>query len=127
MSGELGGAEAELAERHAGDRGEGEHREEREGAGDEESQASVVRNRHGEQHVGEEPEAEGHPAGRGRWRCEPGPPARPASHGLAGSTSQPRIKVRGWDGRGAGKHRRGVAGVQPFLVLFGFRRPVPTS
>ena len=66
VSGELGGAEAELAERHAGDRGEGEHREEREGAGGEESQASVVRNRHGEQHVGEEPEAEGHPAGSGR-------------------------------------------------------------
>ncbi|TEA28763.1 hypothetical protein DBR06_SOUSAS24510020 [Sousa chinensis] len=65
VSGELGGAKAELAERHAGDGGEGEDGEEYEGAGDQESQASVVRGRHGEQHVGQEPEAERHPAGRG--------------------------------------------------------------
>lgn len=65
VSGELGGAKAELAERHAGDGGEGEDGEECEGACDQESQASVVRDRHGEQHVGEEPEAERHPAGRG--------------------------------------------------------------
>lgn len=64
MSGEFGGAEAELAKRHAGDRGEGEDREEREGAGDEESQASIVRDRHGKQQVGEEPEAERRPAER---------------------------------------------------------------
>lgn len=57
------GAQAEPAESHAGDRGEGEDSEESEGAGGEERQASVKWGRHGKQHVGEDPEAERYPAG----------------------------------------------------------------
>jgi hypothetical protein len=59
---EDGGAQAEVAERHAGNRGEGEDTEEREGTGGEQSQASVEWGGHGEQRIGDDPEAECHPA-----------------------------------------------------------------
>lgn len=62
MRREDGGAQAEVAERHAGNGGEGEDGEEREGSGGEQSQASVERGGHREQRVGDDPEAEGHPA-----------------------------------------------------------------
>lgn len=62
MRREDGGAQAEVAERHAGDGGEGEDGEEREGTGGEQSQASVERGGHGEQRVSDDPEAERHPA-----------------------------------------------------------------
>ena len=58
---EDGGAQAEVAERHAGNRGEGEDTEEREGTGGEQSQASVEWGGHGEQRIGDDPEAECHP------------------------------------------------------------------
>lgn len=63
VRGESGRAEADPAEWHTGDGGEDEDREERKGAGGQEHQASIEWDWHGEQRVGEEPEAERHPAG----------------------------------------------------------------
>lgn len=103
VSGERGGAEAERAERHAGDGGEGEDGEEREGAGGQESQASVERDRHGEQRVGEEPEAERHPAEKTRrtvsWLRSASLPLCP----------YPRTKA----GAGRAKAQRNRPGEQP--------------
>lgn len=61
MRREGGGTQAEGAEWHAGDRGEGEDAKEREGAGAEQGQAAVERGGHGQQRVGDDPEAERHP------------------------------------------------------------------
>lgn len=60
---EGGRAQTEGAEWHAGDRGEGKDGEEREGTGGEQRQASIEWGGHGEQRVGDDPEAERHPGG----------------------------------------------------------------
>lgn len=94
VSDERGGAEVERTERHVGDGGEGEDREELEGAGEQEPQASVDRGRHGEQHVGDDPEAERHPAGVGTScavsRILPAPLGFPQSRFLSVPTPEPK-------------------------------------
>ncbi|KAF5925471.1 hypothetical protein HPG69_001917 [Diceros bicornis minor] len=128
VSSERRGAEVERAERHSGDGGEGEDREELEGAGDQETQASIERDRHGEQRVGDDPEAERHPAGGGT-SCAGSRilSARLGSHSRAASMSLPQNKSSGMGWRRRRGTPKGIAGSQRLLGLYGFRRSVRTS
>lgn len=98
---EGGGTQAEGAEWNAGDRGEGEDAKEREGAGAEQGQAAIERGGHGQQRVGDDPEAERHPVrdrGNAPVSRVPGPGLQEAQ-GNPGESQLLRSR-HGWDSHG---------------------------
>lgn len=98
MRREGGGTQAEGAEWHAGDRGEGEDAKEREGAGAEQGQAAVERGGHGQQRVGDDPEAERHPV-RDRGSASMSRVPWPGLQEAQGNPGESRLlrSCRGWD------------------------------